>query len=302
MKSEVLKGSFFVALGACSYGMLGSFVRMAYQDGFTTAEVVLSQFCLGLTGLFMLSLFSKRKYSQAQQQPNFKSKIRLITAGISLGLTSIFYYMAVRLVPVSVAIVLLMQSVWMSVVLEMLLNRESPGRRKIISSLLVLAGTVLATQLLKRSVNISLEGLGWGLLSALSYTATMYSSNHVGLHCPPLVRSFYMIMGGFIVIVLVFHGAINTGFSYRILVSWGVLLSVFGTILPPLLFTRGMPSIGMGLGAIIAALEIPVAVLTANWFLHETTALSQWIGIILILTAVILMNLTTKQSLKHTNK
>lgn len=302
MKSEVLKGSFFVALGACCYGMLGGFVKMAYQDGFTTAEVVLSQFGLGLTGLFILSLFSKRKHAQAQQQPGAKSKIRLVTAGISLGLTSIFYYMAVRLVPVSVAIVLLMQTVWISVILEMLLNKQLPDRRKIISALLVLTGTVLATQLLKQSANISLVGLGWGLLSALSYTATMYSSNHIELHCPPLTRSLYMIMGGFIIIVLVFHGAINTGFSYRILMSWGILVSLFGTILPPLLFTRGMPSTGMGLGVIIAALEIPVAVLTATWFLHEVATLSQWIGIVLILTAVILMNLTTKQSLKHNNK
>ncbi|SEM78812.1 Threonine/homoserine efflux transporter RhtA [Mucilaginibacter gossypiicola] len=293
MKSESLKGSLFVALGACCYGMLGSFVKMAYRDGFTTAEVVLSQFGLGLSGLFVLTLFSKQQATQEQRQPSSKSKIRLIIAGTSLGLTSFFYYMAVKLVPVSVAIVLLMQTVWMSVVLEMLVRRQLSDGRKIIAVLLVLCGTILATQLLKQSGTISWVGLGWGLLSALSYTATMYSSNHVGLQSPPLTRSFYMILGGFIIIVLIFHASINTSFSWRILLSWGILISLFGTILPPLLFTRGMPLTGMGLGAIIATLEIPVAVVTAYWLLHETTVLSQWVGIVLILAAVVLMNLKT---------
>ncbi|WPU93614.1 DMT family transporter [Mucilaginibacter sabulilitoris] len=302
MKSEALKGSIFVAMGACCYGMLGSFVKMAYRDGFATAEVVLSQFGLGLAGLFVLTLFRKREHKQKQQESSFKSKIKLIAAGTSLGLTSIFYYMAVRLVPVSIAIVLLMQTVWMSVVLEMLLHKRLPSWHKIASALLVMAGTVLATQVLKQSAGISWPGLVWGVLSAVCYTATMYSSNHVELHCPPLTRSLYMILGGFIIIILVFHASVNPGFSYRIFMSWGVLVSLFGTILPPLLFTRGMPSTGMGLGAIIAALEIPVAVLAANCLLHETATLSQWIGIILILTAVVLMNLTIKQSLKNNNK
>lgn len=299
MKSSLLKGSLFVALGACCYGMLGSFVKTAYRDGFSTAEVVLSQFGLGVIGLFILTLFRKRENGQTTQRPNAKSIVRLMVAGTSLGLTSIFYYMSVKFVPVSVAIVLLMQTVWMSVVLEMIIHRRRPGARKIVSAMLVMAGTVLATQVLKQSAGISWVGLGWGLLSALSYTATMYSSNHVELHCPPLTRSFYMIMGGLVIIVLVFHSSINSNFSYNIFLHWGLLISLFGTILPPLLFTRGMPFTGMGLGAIIAALEIPVAVLTARWLLNETVNTSQWVGVVLILIAVVLMNLDTKQSLKQ---
>src|SRR6201986_3167526 len=104
MKNNILKGSLFVALGACCYGMLGSFVKMAYRDGFTTAEVVLSQFSLGLAGLFVLTLFRKQRNTEVQLKPRAKSKIRLVAAGTSLGLTSIFYYMAVRIVPVSVGI------------------------------------------------------------------------------------------------------------------------------------------------------------------------------------------------------
>lgn len=291
MKNNVLKGSLFIALGASSYGMLATFVKMAYQEGFSTAEVTLSQYILGFAGLLILSLFSKTKQKVKTEKSNFKSVFKLILAGTSLGLTSTFYYLSVQYVPVSVAIVLLMQTVWMGVIAEMIIYKKIPGLRKIISVLIILIGTVLATNLLQDSVIINWTGFFWGIMAAISYTATMYSSNNIELDSPPLRRSLFMILGGFIVIALIFHSSINAHFSTGIFMRWGIVLSLFGTILPPLLFTRGMPLTGMGLGAIIASVEIPVSILVAYIWLREPVDFMQWMGIILILFAVVLMNL-----------
>ncbi|UTN03226.1 DMT family transporter [Flavobacterium bizetiae] len=291
MKNNVLKGSLFIALGASSYGMLATFVKMAYQEGFSTAEVTLSQYILGFAGLLILSLFSKTKQKVKTEKSNFKSVFKLILAGTSLGLTSTFYYLSVQYVPVSVAIVLLMQTVWMGVIAEMIIYKKIPGLRKIISVLIILIGTVLATNLLQESVIINWTGFFWGIMAALSYTATMYSSNNIELDSPPLRRSLFMILGGFIVIALIFHSSINTHFSTGIFMRWGIVLSLFGTILPPLLFTRGMPLTGMGLGAIIASVEIPVSILVAYIWLQEPVDFIQWMGVILILFAVVLMNI-----------
>jgi hypothetical protein len=35
--NNIIKGVFLVALGATSYGMLATFVKLAYQENFTTA-------------------------------------------------------------------------------------------------------------------------------------------------------------------------------------------------------------------------------------------------------------------------
>jgi len=295
MKNNILKGSIFVALGASSYGMLATFVKMAYHEGFNIAEVTISQFALGFAGLFILTLFQKREPRPETKTTGVKGILKLILAGTSLGLTSISYYMAVRYIPVSVGIVLLMQTVWMGVIVEMILYKKTPGIRKVLSVLVILLGTVLATNVLKQSVDISWIGFGWGLLAALCYTATMYSSNNIGLHFPPLKRSLYMILGGLIIIALLFHASLNKDFSFEIFLRWGPALSLFGTILPPLLFTRGMPLTGMGLGAIIASIEIPVSVLMANLILKEPVSVLQWMGVILILFAVVLMNIGTNK-------
>jgi drug/metabolite transporter (DMT)-like permease len=294
MKNSVLKGSVFIALGACSYGMLATFVKMAYHEGYSLAEVTVSQFGIGFIGLFILSLFRKREPAPVIKASGIKGILKLIIAGISLGLTSVFFYQAVQYIPVSIGIVLLMQTVWISVILEMVLHKKLPGLRKIISVVIILGGTILATDMLKQSGNINWKGFGWGMMAALSYTASMYSSNNIELDFPPLKRSLYMIMGGLLIIVLVFHSSLNVKFSYGIFLRWGLLLSLFGTIIPPLLFTRGMPLTGMGLGAIIASIEIPVSIIMASVLLKESVNWLQWMGVMFILFAVVLMNLRKK--------
>jgi hypothetical protein len=37
-KKNILKGVLFVGIGASIYGMLATFVKMAYHDGFTTPK------------------------------------------------------------------------------------------------------------------------------------------------------------------------------------------------------------------------------------------------------------------------
>jgi drug/metabolite transporter (DMT)-like permease len=300
MNNNLIRGSVLIAAAACCYGMLGTFVKMAYLDGFTTAEVTVSQFVLGFLSLLALSFNSQRRISgQPEKKAIRKSYFKMITAGASLGLTSICYYMAVKYIAVSLGIVLLMQAVWMSIVLESILQKRFPGMLKIISVFIILIGTVLATGVLHHSKQINLEGIGWGLLAAASYTATIYSSNNVQLQLPPLKRSFLMISGGLIVVLLVFFPALMHGFSLKIFLSWGLLVSLFGTILPPILFTKGMPLTGMGLGAMLTSLEVPVSIIIAHYILGESISLLQWLGVIIILMGVIVINWSQNMNTKE---
>lgn len=292
MKNNIIKGSILVALGASSYGMLATFVKMAYKQHYSTAEVTISQFALGVLGLLLLTLFTRNKTAAVPQHlPKWKSIVKLVVAGSSMGLTSVCYYLSVQYIPVSVGIVLLMQTVWMGVILEMILHKKLPGGRKVIAVLIILAGTVLATNLLTETLAIDWRGIGWGMLAAVAYTVAVYASNSIALHLPALRRSLWMIIGGLMIILCIFHSSVNTDFSFSIFWRWGLILSLFGTILPPLLFTRGMPLTGVGLGTIIAAVEIPVSVMMAYLLLKEPVNGLQWLGITLILGAVILMNL-----------
>ncbi|CAD7796779.1 hypothetical protein CHRY9390_00057 [Chryseobacterium aquaeductus] len=319
-KKNILKGVLFVGVGASIYGMLATFVKMSYKGGFTTSEVTTAQFVIGFLGLLILNFIQTITSKKVLSSPTPKEFKMLILAGTSMGFTSLFYYISVQYINVSIAIVLLMQSVWFSVVVESFLTKKLPNLRKVISVGIVLIGTVLATNLINLEVKIDWRGIFWGLLAAASFTMTMFTSNKLATGLPVLRKSIIMLSGGSVIVMLfLFFAQIgpmyfdglrsfylnfteNTqhirSFDYSIFWTYGFILALFGTIIPPILFNLGFPNTGLGLGSIISSLELPVSVTMAYVLLGEQVIFIQWFGIILILFAIVLMNLPSKNELK----
>ena len=294
-RKSKLKGVFLIALGASSYGMLATFVKMAYSEGFTTPEVTIAQFTYGILGIVLINTIQKLQNKNQATTASSKTIIQLMVAGTSLGMTSVFYYLAVKYIPVSIAIVLLMQTVWMGVLFEMLLEKKMPSVQKIFSVFVVLVGTALATNIIEDKLVTDWRGFVLGLLSAASFTTTMFTANRVGIGVSSAQRSLFMLLGG-AVIVIGFAIANQTGdFQFEIFAKWGIVLALFGTIIPPLLFNAGFPLTGIGLGSIVSALELPVSVLMAYFLLNESINTWQWIGIVLIILAVVIMNINYKK-------
>lgn len=289
--NKVLKGVVLVGLGATSYGMLATFVRLAYDEGFTTAEVTTSQFVYGILGILLINTFQKTKKGATVLKATKKNIFQLMLAGTSLGMTSVFYYLAVKYIPVSIAIILLMQTVWMGVLLEMILEKKVPSIQKIVSVIIVLIGTFLATNIFKNDVQLDWHGILWGMLAAASFTTTMFTANRVAIGISSAQRSLFMLLGGAVIVFSFALATQNTPFNFEIFMKWGIVLSLFGTIIPPMLMNAGFPLTGIGLGSIVSALELPVSVLMAYFLLHEEVAFVQWIGITLIVLAIVLMNL-----------
>lgn len=294
-QNNVLKGVFLVAIGATTYGMLATFVKMAYSEGYTTAEVTTSQFILGIIGILLINAFQKAKHKDNVVKASKKNIFSLMLAGTSLGMTSLFYYLAVKYIPVSIGIVLLMQTVWMGVLLEMILEKKLPSKQKVIAVLIVLVGTVLATNIIHNDVDLDWRGLAWGILAAASFTTTMFTANSVATEISSAQRSLYMLLGGSIIVFSFAFATQVTPFNFEIFMKWGIILALFGTIIPPMLMTAGFPLTGIGLGSIVSALELPVSVMMAYVLLDEKVIFSQWLGIVLIILAIIIMNVNFKR-------
>lgn len=288
-----LKGVLYVALGAASYGILATFVKFANNAGSGTAGLAFSQYFFGVIALTGLSfLFLKKNNLKEMKISNTRgSKIKLMLFGSFLGLTSSFYYLAINYIPVSVGIILLMQTIWMGVVLEIFISRSLVTRTKIIGAIAVIIGTFLAAKVFEVDADLNLYGIVYGLLAAVCYTGTLYATSQIGLELPLLTRSKYLVIGGLIVIMMFWNVQIIREFDWLVYLKWGAFLGFFGTILPPILFNKGIPIIGTGLGSIISALEIPISVFSAYLVLNEEISELQWLGIIIILVSVIFINL-----------
>jgi drug/metabolite transporter (DMT)-like permease len=301
-KNKVIKGVVLVALGATSYGMLATFVKLAYKEGFTTAEVTSSQFIYGIIGILFINLFQRIKNNNSATKANSKNILHLMIAGTSMGMTSVFYYLAVKYIPVSIGIVLLMQTVWMGVLLEWFLDKKAPSLQKTLAVLVIIIGTGLAINILKIDFNDTTidwtKGLFWGLLAAASFTTTMFTANKVALGISSAQRSLFMLLGGAIIVFSFGLFTQTTEFNFEIFTKWGIVLALFGTIIPPMLLNAGFPLTGIGLGSIVSSLELPVSVLMAYFLLNEELQLIQWIGILLIIIAIVIMNIQFNNPVK----
>jgi drug/metabolite transporter (DMT)-like permease len=294
-KNTVLKGVLLVGLGATSYGMLATFVKIAYGEGFSTAEVTVAQFVYGILGMLLINTFQRTKKGKDIIKASNKHIVQLMFAGTSLGLTSVFYYLTVKYIPVSIAIVLLMQTVWMGVLFEMILEKKIPSTQKIISVVIVLIGTILATNLIQNDIQLNWRGIILGLLSAASFTITMFTANRIAIHVSSAQRTLFMLIGGAVIVFAFAFATQNTPFNFSIFTKWGIVLALFGTIIPPMLFNIGFPYTGIGLGSIVSALELPVSVMMAYFILSEEVNTTQWFGIILIILAIVIMNIDFKR-------
>ncbi len=298
------RGVLFILMGASSYGMLSTFVKLAYKQNYTTAEVTLSQFAWGVLALTILGHFFNKSKSELSKV----EKIKLMLAGLSTGLTSVFYYLAVKYITASIAVVLLMQSVWMGVFLEAIMTKKFPGLDKIFAVLFIIFGTLLATRVLGTTPeSLDIRGVILGIMSAFSFCCTLMSSSRVATHLPPIKRSQFMLYGGAIAVAifafltqlgpyyfnlhLVSSEFIKSApFHFNIFLTYGLIVAIFGTIIPPIMLNIGFPVVGVGLGSILSSIELPFANIIAFLILGEHVNGMQWMGVMIIISAIFMLN------------
>jgi drug/metabolite transporter (DMT)-like permease len=275
-----------VFLGGCCYGVLSTFVKLAYSAGFTVKEVTGSQYLLGTLLIWMVALFSKKKKLTL---PNIG---KLLLSGIPVGLTGVFYYQSLQTLDASLAIIFLFQFVWIGTFIEWIVYKKIPSTGKMVSISILIIGSILAAGIITDGgVELTWQGTVWGLLSALTYTALIFLSSSVGKDTPPVQKSALLSTGGLITVLLVFQP--TSLFHLPVIMGvapYGIFLGLLGVALPPLLFTIGMKHVGPGLGTILTASELPIAVILSSLVLAESVSLSQWFGVALILGGIVFAN------------
>ncbi len=291
------QGAIAVFIGAASFGILSTFVKKAYEQDYNLGEVTGIQALLGALILWLLWLIFRKNASSTS--PSKKTPAwKIILSGVSTGTVSILYYKCVQLVPASLAIVLLMQYIWIGQLIEFIFFKAKPDWTQILMILLILGGTLFATGILEEPLhNFSLEGIIYGLLAATAYSIFMIVNGRIGNDYPALHKSALMITGACLLIFIslqpfrLFDPTTLTG-----ILPYGLLLAVFGTVIPPLLFAYGLPKTGYSLGAVLSAVELPVAVCMSYLVLNESVSYLKWFGVLFILLVIAWKNLVKSNS------
>lgn len=280
-----MKYILFVLAGACSFGLLSTFVKKAYESGFNVGDVVGSQNLFGVIMLWLLVFVTAKSAKQSTESHTFKvtrrQALSLMAVGTTTGLTGMLYYAALQYISASFAIILLFQFTWMGILLEAIVERKRPGKDKILSLIILFVGIIMASGYLGGGQEaVSWIGVTLGLLAAVTYALFIWFSGKTAKHVAPITRSAIMLTGSFILVMLVFppHFLVN-GSLHEALLPWALLLALFGVVIPPLFYAIGVPRVGSGLATILSAAELPTAVVMSYVVLNESINWMQWLGV-----------------------
>ncbi|MFE7084043.1 DMT family transporter [Priestia megaterium] len=288
---KIFNYALLVFLGGCSYGVVSTFVKLGYSEGFRLSEVTGSQYFFGAIMLWAIAIFVPKKRLKGKQW------LTLAIGGIPMGLTGIFYNQALGYINASFAIILLLQFTWISMILQYVFTKEAPSRKSLISTIIILFGSVLASGFLQTGIIFSLAGIGWGILAAVSFSSFIFISGNTNIPVHPIYKSAIMTTGASLLIfislppVFLINGALTDG-----LFMYGLLTGFFGSLVPPILFNIGMPKVGGSLGTILSASELPMAVIMSTIVLHETVTFLQWVGVIIILGGIAYPNIQSHKT------
>ncbi|HEY4554220.1 MAG TPA: DMT family transporter [Bacillaceae bacterium] len=278
-----MKYSLFVLIGASSYGISSSFIKMTIGAGYTAQEAMGGQYLFGVLMLSIALLFTKKERMTARQT------FELLFVGLFVSLTSILYANSLALVPAAIAVVMLFQFTWIGILIEAVHTRKFPSSAKLVSVLLLWMGTLLAAGIGSAGFDWreNMAGVVYGLLSAVSFALFIFFSGKAGRGVPVIQRSTVISAGGLAFLLLmispsyIIDGTVTGG-----LWKFGLILGLTGIILPVVLFAVGTPKIDSGTATIAGAAELPAAILAAMLILGEAITVQQTMGIALILAGM----------------
>lgn len=149
--------------------------------------------------------------------------------------------------------------------------------------MLLIFGTVLAAGLVGTDVVLTVEGVGFGMLSALFYALYMFLLGHTEPEMHPLTRSFVIMFCSLALLLCILSPAyVVVGTTFSGIWVYGVILGLFGCALSMFLFSIGTSPVSTGAATILSSSELPASIICSVIILVEAVFWVQWVGIALI--------------------
>jgi drug/metabolite transporter (DMT)-like permease len=279
-----INASLCVLVGASSYGIHASVVKLGFAEGYTVTEVTGVQYLFGLLMLLAAFLFTKKV------KVPLKQVLSLFGIGVLLSLTGIFYGLSLSKVPATIAVVMLFQFTWIGLLIEALYMKKWPANKKLVSVAFLWMGTLLAGGLAPSgSFNWTenVPGILYGMAAAFTFALFLFLSGKVARGVPTIQKSLLITLGALLVVILALHPSFIREPARLIdMGGFGVAVAVVGTIFPVVFLAIGSPHLVSSITTILGAAELPAAIVSAMLILHEQVTALQMAGMLLILIGI----------------
>lgn len=280
------KGAAYGIIAAVSYGMNPLGALFLYKGGINTNSVLFYRFFLAAIILGGLMLIQRKSFAVAKKELQI-----LIALGLLFAISSLTFYSSFHFMDVGIACTLLFVYPVMVAIIMAVFFKEKLSIVTSLSIILALSGIGL---LYKGDGDGSLSTIGVILLmiSSLSYAVYIIVVNKSSLVMSSIKLTFYVLI--FCVLGIVLYSFISTDNHLMWLATpeiwlWAIMLALVPTIISLVTMVKAVHAIGSTPTAIMGALEPLTAVIIGITVFGESLTTRLAIGILMILSAVILI-------------
>ncbi len=284
--NKTLVNALIIFAAGASYGFVVPAVKAAMKIGVHPADFLPLQYLVALIACTAFALVRRIKFA------GFRESAKMALLGTLTGCTSICYYTSVSMLPGAVALTLLFQYVWVSVLIECLVERKLPSRSTVIAVCIVLVGTLFAAGVFEGSIaTLNPSGIVAGAGSAIFYALYLYLSGRIGTDRPASLRAAMLPIGGLIATSIANPACYTTSFLDASIWPFAIGMSIIGVILPTTLINYASPKLSTGMVSVMASSELPVGILAAWTLAGETPSMLTLFGAALVLVGIVFKQL-----------
>ena len=181
--------------------------------------------------------------------------------------------------------------------MSLFLFKENITVKKVISLLVTILGMCFLTGVFSGKETITLEGFLYGLGAGFGYALySIFGKFLLKKYDSMTITTYTFVVAS--VAVIPFSGIIK---DYNLMLNtesllWSLGLALVCTILPFILYTKGLLKIEAGKASILATVEPFVAAIIGVTVFNESITVEKIIGMVLILFAIILLNINIKKA------
>ena len=254
------------------------------EAGMTPGQIAVWRFLIAAPLMWLITLVRKGKEKVIPGQLG-----RLLGLGGIYSIASLFALLALNRLPSSIYVIILFFYPSL-VVIYHLVRRKPVPRLWWLGLPMTVIGLILTVARFGQPVSLDLLGIILTALNGLAIIAYMLLSEKVFAGMDDRQLGSTWVMTGAMVVGL---GLIALyGFAApQTLRGWIYLLTlgIVGTLIPIFAMNVGIQMLGSARSSVISTLQPVVAVLISTIFLHEVLSVYQWVGGIIVIVAIILL-------------
>ncbi len=299
-KTPSLLGTVLVLLAGMSWGTSGVFVRFFSTFGMSAMQLTLFKCAIPGVVLLLFSLLFRRDLLKIKRKDLW---IFVCLGVISLTFFTWCYFSTIQATSMSAAAILLYLAPTLVMLMSAVLFKEKITKNKVLACVLAFAGCFFVSGFIGNAVPLPFRAIVTGLLSALGYALySIFSQLALNRGYDPLTLPTYaFIFAGLSALPFAHPAEIAAAASMTSPWKfWGmlVLMACMVSLLPYVLYTNGLKRSTPGRASITASIEPVTATVLGACVFHELPDLWGYIGIALVIGAIVLLNLniTTKAS------